>query len=118
MTSAEQAGPVRILDELCASPAHRDMIRGAMMKEYLPGAERRGMKLEGAWETPVPLGGNAAAVTLYYLWSVAGPREWWAMRLARLPDGTDEREAKQRFWQGIDRLCLSRRRTVLTNQPV
>ena len=116
-TSAQHAEAVLILDELCAQPAHRDAIRGLIANEYMPDANRRGMALSGAWETPVPLGGTFPSVTLYYLWSVADPRAWWAMRLSRLPDGADEREIKQSFWQRVDRLCLSRRRSVLTPQP-
>jgi hypothetical protein len=110
-------GRVFILDEISVRPGLAGAYRQAYRAEYVPGAARRGMVLEGAWQHPPVHDLEELPTTLYYLWSVAGVREWWAMRLSRNPDGSDERFDKLAWWQKSDRMTLRRKRTVLTHQP-
>ena len=39
------------------------------------------------------------------------------MRLSRSPDGDDERFEKLAWWQESDQMTVSRKRTVLSDQP-
>ena len=108
---------ILILDEITVKPGQAAAYRQAYRRHYVPAAERRGMRLDGAWQNP-PLQDLAeVATTLYYLWSVEGVAGWWAQRMSRLPDGSDERFAKLGWWQEAEAMTLSRRRTMLSDQP-
>ena len=108
---------VFILDEVVVKPGLAGTYRSAYRECYMPGAERRRMRLEGAWQSPPTCDLDELPTTLYYLWSVEGVQGWWAMRLSRRPDGSDERFDKHTWWQESDHMTLSRRRTVLSDQP-
>ena len=73
---------VYILDEITVRQADRASFSAAYMKDYAPSARLRGMTLEGSWLTP-PIELPGREITLFYLWSVAGPAEWWACGSAR-----------------------------------
>lgn len=107
---------ILILDEIVVKPGLAAEYRDIYRRDYIPGAKRRGMRLDGAWQNPP--GGDLAelATTLFYLWSVESLEAWWAMRRSRLPDGTDERFEKHAFWQRSDLMTISRSRRFLTEQ--
>jgi hypothetical protein len=105
-----------ILDEICVKPGLAAVYRRTYRDRYVPGAERRGMRLEGAWQNPPGQDYHEISTTLYYLWSVESVNAWWAMRMSRKPDGEDERFDKLAWWQESDTMTLSRERTLLTAQ--
>jgi hypothetical protein len=108
---------IHVLDEIVVKPGLAGAYRQAFRAGYLPGAQRRGMRLEAAWQSPPGQEYDELPTTLYYLWSVEGVAGWWAMRLSRNPDGSDERFDKLAWWQESDRMTLSRKRSLLTDQP-
>ena len=108
---------ILILDEIVVKPGAVARCRAAYRDRYMPGATRRGMVLEAAWQSPPGRDYPELAATLYYLWSVADVASWWAMRLSRNPDGSDERFDKLAFWEEVAALTISRKRSFLTDQP-
>jgi hypothetical protein len=108
---------VFILDEIVVKPGRTDDYRRAYGARYVPGAERRGMRLTGAWQTPPGQDLTEVPTTLFYLWSVDGVAGWWGQRMSRLPDGSDERFEKLAWWQESDTMTLGRKRRVLSDQP-
>ena len=108
---------VLILDEIVVRPGLAATYREAYRTGYVPGAQRRGMRLEGAWQNPPGPDMDELPTTLFYLWSVTDVAAWWGMRLSRRPDGSDERFDKLAWWQETDRMTLRRSRRMLTDQP-
>ena len=108
---------VLILDEITVKPRQAAAFRQSFRQGYMPAAKRRGMTLEGAWQNPPAIDFAELPVTLYYLWSVEGAAGWWAQRMSRLPDGSDERFSKLDWWQGVQAMILARRRRMLSDQP-
>lgn len=108
---------ILILDEIVVKPGFAEAYRETYRRDYVPGAKRRGMRLDGAWQNPPGVDIAELATTLFYLWSVESLEAWWAMRRSRLPDGTDERFEKHAFWQRSDLMAISRSRRFLTEQP-
>jgi hypothetical protein len=106
-----------ILDEIVVKPGLAAKYREAYRTGYAPGAKARGMRLEGAWQHPPAQDYDELPVTLYYLWSVEDVAAWWAMRMSRNPDGSDQRFEKHAWWRTSDRMTLSRKRSVLSRQP-
>ena len=106
-----------ILDEIVVKPGQAAAYREAYRTGYVPGAERRGMRLEGAWRSPPGLDYDELPQTLYYLWSIEGVDGWWKMRMSRKADGSEERFEKLAWWRRSDRMTLSRKRSLLTALP-
>ena len=106
-----------ILDEIVVKPGLAEGYRRAYRTGYVPGAQRRGMRLENAWRSPPGQDYEELPTTLYYLWSVEGAPGWWKMRLSRKDDGSDERFEKLRWWRQSDGMTVSRRRSLLTPLP-
>jgi hypothetical protein len=106
-----------ILDEILVKAGQAAAYRSAYCTSYVPGAERRGMRLEGAWQSPPARDYDELPATLYFLWSVEGVSGWWRMRLSRKEDGSDERFEKLRWWQASDGMTISRKRSLLTRLP-
>lgn len=109
---------VLILDEVVVKPGLAGAYRSAYVERYMPGAERRGMRLQGAWQSPPMRDFDELPTTLYYLWSIDEVAGWWSMRLSRAPNGDDERFEKHAWWQESDRMTVSRKRTMLSDQPL
>ena len=107
---------VFILDEIVVQPGRAGEYRRAYAVRYVPGAERRGMRLAGSWQTPPGQDFAELAATLFYLWEVDGVEGWWSQRMSKLPDGSDERFEKLAWWQESDQMTLSRKRRVLSDQ--
>lgn len=112
------ADPLRILilDEIEAKPGMAAQVREAYRRDYAPAAMARGMVLEAAWQHPPAIDIAELPATLFWLWSVEGEAGWWRQRLSRKPDGSDEREDKLAFWQGLAPLISGRKRRMLTDQ--
>jgi hypothetical protein len=108
---------VLVLDEITVKPGQAADFRHAYRTRYLPGAQSRGMLLQGAWQNPPEVDLDEVPTTLYYLWSLEDVDAWWRMRLSRTADGADERFAKHAFWQEADGMTVHRTRTVLSDQP-
>lgn len=106
-----------ILDEIVVKPDRAAEYRRAYATRYVPGAERRGMRLAGQWQTPPVRDFAGVPTTLFYLWTVDGVAGWWAQRMSKLPDGSDERFEKLAWWQDSDMMTLSRKRRMLSDQP-
>lgn len=105
---------VFILDEVVVKPGRAQAYVEAYRRDYAPGAERRGMRLESAWRNPPVMDFPTSPTTLYFLWSVADLNAWWSMRLSRTPAGGDERFEKLAFWNAVEPMTLSRKRNLLT----
>lgn len=114
---APASSRVLVLDEIVVRPGLAATYREAYRSGYVPGAQRRGMRLEGAWQNPPGPDIDELPTTLFYLWSVDDVAAWWGMRLSRRPDGSDERFDKLAWWQAADRMTLRRSRRTLTDQP-
>ena len=71
--------------------------------EYAPGAERRGMRLAGAWWSYV--GPGSVEVTVR--WELADVRSFWAMRRAAQQDPT-----VAQWWVATDGIAVERHRNV------
>ncbi|MBU6266698.1 MAG: hypothetical protein KGN34_04095 [Sphingomonadales bacterium] len=107
---------VLILDELVVRPGQAAAVRAHYRADYVPAAERRGMVLQAAWQSPPGPDLPGVETTLWFVWRVHGVAGWWRQRFSRLPDGSDERAAKQAFWQGLEPLLVSRQRRMLSAQ--
>jgi hypothetical protein len=108
---------VFILDEIEVKPGRAEAYRRAFSERYVPGAQRRGMRLAGTWQTPPGQDLADVPTTLFYLWAVDGVAGWWGQRMSKLPDGSDERFEKLAWWQESNTMTLSRKRRVLSDQP-
>lgn len=104
-----------ILDEIVVKPGLAVEYREAYQQNYAPGAQQRGMKMEGSWRNPPGQDLHEIPTTLYFLWSVVDVSAWWQMRMSRNADGSDQRFEKHQWWQESDRMTLSRKRTFLTS---
>ncbi|MBO2458208.1 hypothetical protein [Actinomadura violacea] len=72
--------------------------------EYLPGAQERGMRLERTWRCYT----GPEQVTLYLLWSLPTPYDFYAMRTAAAAD-----PSVKAFWDATDALAYGRDRRLL-----
>jgi hypothetical protein len=107
---------ILILDEIEAIPGMAAQVREAYRQAYAPAAKARGMTLEAAWQHPPAIDIPELPATLFWLWSVEGEAGWWKQRLSRRADGSDEREDKLAFWQGLAPMIAGRKRRMLTDQ--
>ncbi len=107
---------VYILDEIVVQPGRTEEYRHAYAARYVPGAERRGLRLAGKWQTPPGQDFSEVPTTLFYLWAVDGVAGWWRQRMSKLPDGSDERFEKLAWWQESDTMTVSRKRRMLSDQ--
>lgn len=94
---------VYILDELELRPGMLSSFRAALEKQYLPGAEKRGMQLVHTWVTPpVELETGGSRVVL--VWRLDGVPGFWAMR------SQNSRPEIAQWWQTCDEFVVSRTR--------
>ncbi|MGF6880781.1 hypothetical protein ABIA39_000662 [Nocardia sp. GAS34] len=73
-------------------------------REYLPGAQRRGMRVVRRWRSFADVG----AITVHVLWEIDGVYPFYGMRGAA---GGDPAVAE--FWAWADEHVVSRDRSVL-----
>ena len=71
--------PIYVLDELELYPGKLDAFRTALSREYLPGAEQRGMTLLHTWVTP-PVEMDEIPVRVILVWRLEGVPGFWTMR--------------------------------------
>jgi NIPSNAP protein len=94
---------IAILDRVTlpadAAPTWLDRMRA----EYAPAASQRGMRLNGAWSSPV----DPDAVELCVLWELTDIAAFWRMRAAALSD-----PSVAAFWDATDAIALERHRRV------
>jgi hypothetical protein len=76
-------GPVLMIDAVDVAPADADRYLDAFERLYLPGAQRRGMRLVACWHTPRTIGD---AVTVFVVFDVGTWAEWEQARNAAVVD--------------------------------
>jgi hypothetical protein len=112
---------IYILDEIAVAQPQSASLSAAYMQRYAPSARSRGMTLEGSWRTPAPVLPDRETV-LYFLWSVAGPVEWWGMRLGtaranpELDVPIEGDEEKLGWWRYVDNVAIRRKRIFMVEQ--
>lgn len=108
---------ILIMDEVTVKPGKSTEYRAAWQTGYRPAAERRGMTLEAAWQTPPIEDVAGVPITLVFVWSVEDTAGWWAQRMSKLPDGSDERFEKLAWWESVAPMTIARRRRMLRDLP-
>jgi len=95
-----------VQDQIVTRAENLSRIQALIDGDYLPGAKRRGLQ-PVSMEVSPPVATSDAPLTLWVRWSLADSNAFWAMRAqSATPDVTA-------FWQALDELCISRRRTYL-----
>ncbi|MGW1990164.1 NIPSNAP family protein [Embleya sp. NPDC001921] len=104
-TAAEPVpGPVNILDQVTLTNHQVALWLGRFHDRYLPGAQRRGMRLERVWRSPA----GRDATTVHILWALPTIRAFYAMRGAAAADPD-----VAAFWAATDGYALDRQRRAL-----
>jgi hypothetical protein len=99
----DDATPVFVLDELELRPGMLAGFRDALAREYVPGAEARGMQLLHTWVTP-PVELAAGGTRVVLVWRLEGPEGFWRMRAQR------DEAAVEAWWRSCERFATSRTR--------
>ena len=99
---------ITVLDRIDVAPADLPALRAMLRERYVPGAQERGLVLQGEWVSP-PLALADQYNTLWLRWSLPDAGAFWAMRF-RSGD-----PAVAAFWQEIDSLVESRERRFLVS---
>ncbi|MFI6583455.1 NIPSNAP family protein [Embleya sp. NPDC050493] len=97
-------GVVNILDHVTLTNDQVAPWLGRFHDHYLPGAQRRGMRLERVWRSPA----GRDATTVHILWVLPGIRAFYAMRGAAAAD-----PEVAAFWAATDSHALERQRRAL-----
>lgn len=95
---------VSILDNVTLTNDQVAWWLGQFHDRYLPGAQRRGMRLERVWRSPA----GRDATTVHILWILPGIRAFYAMRGAAAAD-----PEVAAFWAATDGYALERQRRAL-----
>ena len=95
--------PVFILDELELRPGMLEPFRAALEAQYLPGAEKRGMRLVHTLVTP-PVELETGSTVVVLVWQVDGVPGFWKLRSQN--GGPEIAE----WWQRCDEFVVSRSR--------
>lgn len=99
---------VHILDEIVLQPDNIATVLQMLESQYLPGLpSRHTLSLSRRWISP-PVQLEGRANTLWLLWEVTDVMGYYTMR------GTAGPEVAA-FWEAVDKLCLQRRRHVMTD---
>ncbi|MET7299783.1 NIPSNAP family protein [Embleya sp. NPDC005575] len=105
MSTADSATEtVNILDQVTLTNDQVALWLGQFHDRYLPGAQRRGMRLERVWRSPAGRG----TTTVHILWVLPGIRAFYAMRGAAAADPD-----VAAFWAATDRYASARQRRAL-----
>jgi hypothetical protein len=107
--SAESA-PVTVFDEVVLPVAAADAWLESWRADYLPGAQRRGLQLRGAWRGHTEDPGHAVVVIQ---WNLPSSEAFFA---SRSQSGADPGVTD--FWNATDELAISRNRRVLADAGV
>ncbi|WP_406284872.1 NIPSNAP family protein [Embleya sp. NBC_00896] len=95
---------VHILDHVTLTNDQVALWLGQFHDRYLPGAQRRGMRLERVWRSP----SGRDATTVHILWALPGIRAFYAMRGAAAAD-----PSVAAFWAATDGYAVDRQRRAL-----
>jgi len=98
---------IHVLDRFAARPEALDALRELHRTRYLPGAERRGMRLASEWRAPAAARAGAAA-EWQLLWALPDVAAWWGMRGQASVD-----PEVAAFWAEADRHLEARSRRML-----
>lgn len=111
--NAETQGDViYVVDVLHCKPGDGEALYRHYRKNYVPGAEARGMTLVNASvNPPIWLTDDASSNTLEFVWSVPGMMGWAAMVGVSRYD-PEVGPALIDFWRDVDDRVLSRTRTL------
>jgi hypothetical protein len=116
-------GRVLVLDEISVPQVSTAKLHDAYVQRYVPAAQARGLRFEGAWRNPVA-DGLATIVTLRYMWSVPDVAGWWQMRLGAQRAAGDLNaviegdEEKMQWWSFVDSVAIDRKRVFMTDLDV
>ena len=102
---------IYVLDEMTVKPGMLRQYQEAYAREYVPGAEARGMRLVGSWTTP-PLELEGESNVLLVLWSLDDVSSFWKARRAA---GIDPQA--QAWWREAEAYQVRRSRKFLTASP-
>ncbi|TXS95859.1 Dabb family protein [Parahaliea maris] len=100
---------ITVLDQIVVAPDELAVLETLLETRYLPGAAARGLQLQSKQVSP-PVITAEGPLTLWLRWEVADAGAWWGMRAQ---SGCPE---VYTFWDAVDGICLSRKRTYLTGQ--
>jgi hypothetical protein len=95
---------VNLLDRITIRFDELDSWLERWRRDYLPDAQRRGMRMVGRWRAFA----DDEAVTIHVLWEIEGVHEFYAMRR-----GARTEPAVAEFWAWTDERAVSRERCVL-----
>ena len=104
--------PIFVLDRIRLHPGKLGGFREKLVREYVPGAQGRGLMLVDSWLTP-PLDMHDAGNDLVLLWSLADVGAFWEMRRLQ---GEDPEGAL--WWEGTGEWVASRSRQFMRRDPV
>ncbi len=98
---------ITVQDHITVKSTDLSQVKALFESEYLCGAKARGLSLQSFEVSPpvVTVGGNSS---VWIRWSLDDVAAFWAMRAQ---SGCEE---VYRFWQQVDAICLSRRRSYLS----
>jgi len=102
MTLEAGAPEVGVLDRVTLPRRKAGPWIERMHREYRPAAEARGLTLTGMWQTRAE---DPHAVEVVLLWTLPGPREFFATRAT-------SHEATE-WWRDTDAIALRRERHVM-----
>jgi hypothetical protein len=103
---------VQLTYELDVPPGRLEQVHALFRRDYLPGAQTRGMRYDGASITP-PVVLDDAPTTLVLTFTLDDAPAVWAMKR----QVTSSREVDA-FWREIDTIVASRRRRFAVPFPV
>jgi hypothetical protein len=104
------ADPVFLIDDLTAQPGRGEALLDAYLREYVPGAEARGMTLLHRLVEPA-FWLRDRSNRLLFIWTVPTPSDVWAGKRAARGD-----EAVLAWWnERAAPMILTRRRSMLAD---
>ncbi|MEE9286032.1 MAG: NIPSNAP family protein [Dehalococcoidia bacterium] len=102
---------IYVLEEMTVRPGMLREYQEAFSREYVPGAEARGMRLVGSWTTP-PVEMEGESSDLVVLWSLADVDAFWK---ARTTAGRDPKVLA--WWRKAEEYQVRRSRRFLQASP-
>ena len=104
------SAPVTIFDEVVLPVSAADAWLESWRADYLPGAARRGLALQGAWRGYTE---DPEQVVLVIQWSLTTSEAFFASRsLGGADPGVTD------FWNATDEMAIGRNRRVLADAGI
>lgn len=102
---------IYVMDIITPRPGRGEEVFRYYVENYVPLAQDRGLRLQHRWVSPpLWLQGNQSN-TLYFVWSVTGVGEYWAVEAKARWDAT-----APDFWRDLEPMIVSRSRQVLAGE--